>query len=67
MPLLRYEADLRSLEPKERERVEGILDDWAYTGVMITSVPFIVQFFLDEKEDIERIPGLPMSLIHRIA
>ena len=50
MSLLRYEVDLRSLSDTEKEKYRQLLERVSETGLSITPIPGVFQFYLDERE-----------------
>lgn len=66
MALLHYEIDLRNAAEKERDDILALLGHYAYTQLVKNPKAYIYSFFLDDAEDINKIPGLPLPLIRKI-
>lgn len=65
MSLLRYSIDLNGVSEEERERILKIIELYAETGPKPTGKRSVFTFFLDESDDVKKVPGLPASLIHQ--
>lgn len=66
MALLHYEIDLCNAAEKERNDILALLEHYVYTQLVKNPKAHIYSFFLDDAEDINKIPGLPLALIRRI-
>ena len=64
--LVRYMLDLSQVGEEDRERIIDLINGFSHTGIKATDHDLVFTFFLDERYDISKIPGLPMSSVRRI-
>lgn len=66
MGLKHYRVDLRNLSDPELDRIYNLLEETAWTGMILTQTPRVFECFLDERISVSKITGLPAEVIHQI-
>lgn len=60
----RYVVDLRPYSGEEFDRIYHLLDGFSFICSDVANKPKVYQVFWERKESIERITGIPASLVH---
>ena len=61
MSLIHYHVDLSSLDMQERKHIFDLIDKFAFTGPDFVPGLSVIEFTLDEKENLDTIVKIPAS------
>ena len=63
--MTRYLIDLRSVTPDDRARIIDTIETYSFTGASLVGTSFVFSFFLENEEELNQIPGIPLHLVQR--